>query len=207
MPDQPDRPTKDHPDVRVPPPLLYFSVLGIGLLLQQAAPLPVIPPSAGHPLAIAAATGWAGLMIWGVSSFRRARTSLVPVRPATALITDGLHQYVYVQSTPGRFARREIQDGAEILHAGGRRFVEVDVFASLQRRLRSCCEFGDKRFDCNHLDGRVLENLAAGQQRQERQREAEERGVQCANGARRRFWNRRRLQCRNRRESGLSSSR
>ena len=87
MPDQPDRPTKDHPDVRVPPPLLYFSVLGIGLLLQQAAPLPVIPPSAGHPLAIAAAAGWAGLMIWGVSSFRRARTSLVPVRPATALIT------------------------------------------------------------------------------------------------------------------------
>ena len=108
MPDQPDRPTKDHPDVRVPPPLLYFSVLGIGLLLQQAAPLPVIPPSAGHPLAIAAATGWAGLMIWGVSSFRRARTSLVPVRPATALITDG----------PFRFTRNPLYLSLALLYLG-----------------------------------------------------------------------------------------
>jgi membrane fusion protein, heavy metal efflux system len=31
--------------------------------------------------------------------------------PATALITDGLHQYVYVQSQPGRFSRREIVAG------------------------------------------------------------------------------------------------
>ena len=31
--------------------------------------------------------------------------------PATALITDGLHQYVYVQCRPGRFDRREIVAG------------------------------------------------------------------------------------------------
>ena len=31
--------------------------------------------------------------------------------PATSLITDGLHQYVYVQTQPGRFARREIVAG------------------------------------------------------------------------------------------------
>lgn len=108
MPDQPDRPIKNHPDVRVPPPLLYFSVLGIGLLLQQAAPLPVIPPSAGHPLAIACAAGFALLVVWGVTSFRRARTSLVPVRPATALITDG----------PFRFTRNPLYLGLALLYLG-----------------------------------------------------------------------------------------
>jgi len=39
-----------------------------------------------------------------------ARTGLVDV-PATALITDGTHQYVYVQDDAGRFARREIIAG------------------------------------------------------------------------------------------------
>lgn len=32
--------------------------------------------------------------------------------PATALITDGEHQYVYVQNQPGHFVRREIQAGS-----------------------------------------------------------------------------------------------
>lgn len=106
MPDQSDGRMPNHPDIRVPPPLLYFSVLGIGLLLQQAAPLPVIPPSAGHPLAIACAAGWAGLAIWGVISFRRARTSLVPVRPATTLITDG----------PFRFTRNPLYLSLALLY-------------------------------------------------------------------------------------------
>jgi len=39
-----------------------------------------------------------------------ARAGLVDV-PATALITDGTHQYVYVQDDAGRFARREIVAG------------------------------------------------------------------------------------------------
>lgn len=39
-----------------------------------------------------------------------ARSGLVDV-PATALITDGTHQYVYVQDDKGRFARREIVAG------------------------------------------------------------------------------------------------
>lgn len=108
MPEQPNRPVKNHPDVRVPPPLLYFSVLGIGLLLQQAAPLPVIPPSAGHPLAIACAAGFVVLVAWGVSSFRRARTSLVPIRPATALITDG----------PFRFTRNPLYLSLALLYLG-----------------------------------------------------------------------------------------
>jgi protein-S-isoprenylcysteine O-methyltransferase Ste14 len=106
MPDQPERRMQDHPDVRVPPPLLYLSVLGIGLLVQQTAPLPVIPPSAGHPLAIACAAGWVGLMVWGVSSFRRARTSLIPIRPATALITDG----------PFRFTRNPLYLSLALLY-------------------------------------------------------------------------------------------
>ena len=32
--------------------------------------------------------------------------------PATALVTDGEHQYVYVQSEEGRFARREVVAGS-----------------------------------------------------------------------------------------------
>lgn len=108
MPDQPDRRMPDHPDVRVPPPLLYVSVLGIGLLVQQVAPLPLIPPAVGHPLAIACTAGWVGLMAWGVGSFRRARTSLVPIRPATALITDG----------PFRFTRNPLYLSLALLYLG-----------------------------------------------------------------------------------------
>ncbi len=45
--------------------------------------------------------------------------------PATALITDGLHQYVYVQNQPGRFSRREIV-------AGPAREGRVPVLSGLQ---------------------------------------------------------------------------
>jgi protein-S-isoprenylcysteine O-methyltransferase Ste14 len=43
-----------------------------------------------------------------VTSFRRARTSLVPVRPATALITDG----------PFRFTRNPLYLGLALLYLG-----------------------------------------------------------------------------------------
>jgi len=108
MPDTARPHIPDHPDVRVPPPLLYLSVLGIALLLQDVAPLPLIPSNAAHPLALACLAGWAVLAIWGMSRFRVARTSMIPVRPATALITEG----------PFRFTRNPLYLSLALLYLG-----------------------------------------------------------------------------------------
>jgi protein-S-isoprenylcysteine O-methyltransferase Ste14 len=98
----------DHPDIRVPPPLLYLSVLGIALLLQEVAPLPLLPPAETRPVAVVCLAGCAVLALWGVSRFRRARTSVLPIRPATTLITDG----------PFRFSRNPLYLSLALLYLG-----------------------------------------------------------------------------------------
>ena len=80
---------EDHPGVRLPPPLIYMAVLGVGLLLRRIAPLPLVPRAIGRPAAIGLALASIGLSVWGFASFRRSSTTVLPYRPATALITRG----------------------------------------------------------------------------------------------------------------------
>ena len=107
MHDQPHA-MPDHPDIRVPPPLLYLSVLGIALLLQEVAPLPWLPRAETRPLAVVCFAGCLVLALWVISWFRRARTSPLPIRPATTLITDG----------PFRFSRNPLYLSLALLYLG-----------------------------------------------------------------------------------------
>jgi protein-S-isoprenylcysteine O-methyltransferase Ste14 len=89
MLDHPTLQPADHAGVRVPPPLIYLVLFGLGLLLQMLMPL-TIPRTILVRLAALIFLG-VGVLLAGWSNvlFRRAHTSLVPVRPSTALVVSG----------------------------------------------------------------------------------------------------------------------
>jgi protein-S-isoprenylcysteine O-methyltransferase Ste14 len=79
----------DHAGVRVPPPLIYVVLFGLGLLLHELMPftfLPIIPARVVALICLGCGlllAGWSNLL------FRRAHTSLVPIKPTTALVVAG----------------------------------------------------------------------------------------------------------------------
>jgi len=81
--------------VHYPPPLLYVGGIAAGWLAQRAHPLPIT----GHPsavrttLAVAFALGWLGLFAAASGAFVRHRTTLIPNRPAAALVTSGVYRF------------------------------------------------------------------------------------------------------------------
>ena len=81
--------------VRYPPPLLYVAGIAAGWLAQRAHPLPIT----GHPstirtaLAVAFALLWLGLFAAASGAFVRHRTTLIPNRPASALVTSGIYRF------------------------------------------------------------------------------------------------------------------
>lgn len=108
-------PTEDgsprHPGVHFPPPFLFVFPLGAGILLHQWLPLPlmamrwkVVGVLAGWMLIGV----WAGLSAWAVALFLRQRTSMIPNRPATRLVTWG----------PYRFSRNPMYLALSLLHVG-----------------------------------------------------------------------------------------
>jgi protein-S-isoprenylcysteine O-methyltransferase Ste14 len=88
-------------------------ILGIvaGWLLDRAVPLPLVGPAARWSGAFA---GWllvalgAGLSAWAVATFRQARTTIVPNRPASTLVTRG----------PFRFSRNPMYVALSLMYLG-----------------------------------------------------------------------------------------
>jgi protein-S-isoprenylcysteine O-methyltransferase Ste14 len=80
-----------HAGVHYPPPLIYVAGIVIGSLLQRWRPLPITAgPSmarmAGAVLALAIYLAFFGPAF---AAFRRARTTIIPNRPAAAFVTTG----------------------------------------------------------------------------------------------------------------------
>lgn len=79
----------DAADVIAPPPLIYLGALGVGFGLE------LVLPSASVPSAVSWVAGAVLLTAGGIlarSFFRalaRARTTVSPYRPSTALVTNG----------------------------------------------------------------------------------------------------------------------
>lgn len=84
---------RDHSGVWVPPPLLYAGMFMLAVVLDGLLPLPTAPDGlaglVGHGL-IGAGTA---LSLWSARCLRRSRTSLIPVRPTTALVVDGPYRF------------------------------------------------------------------------------------------------------------------
>lgn len=83
-----EKPT-DHAGVWVPPPLIYLVLFGLGLLLHQIVPFSIPPVFPARMLALIFGAGGVLLIVWCNLLFRRAHTSLVPVKPTQALVVSG----------------------------------------------------------------------------------------------------------------------
>jgi protein-S-isoprenylcysteine O-methyltransferase Ste14 len=100
-----------HPGVRFPPPLLYAVAFLAGYLLHRAYPLAIVADgSLALEIAGAICVGvWALFMGAAFASFLRARTNILPNRPAVTLVTTG----------PYRFTRNPMYVSLVLLYVGG----------------------------------------------------------------------------------------
>lgn len=80
--------------VHFPPPLIYAVVFVLGLLLQRWHPLPIMINSRAPLLLGAAAFGalYLGFFLGAFSAFWNARTTIIPNRPASRLVTSGVYR-------------------------------------------------------------------------------------------------------------------
>jgi protein-S-isoprenylcysteine O-methyltransferase Ste14 len=98
----------DSPGVHIPPPLFYVAAIGGGALLRRYAPLTI---GGGAPRVIAAwfcVALFAALMAWSFLWFARQKTTIIPNRPARALVLDG----------PFRFTRNPLYLAMALLTIG-----------------------------------------------------------------------------------------
>jgi protein-S-isoprenylcysteine O-methyltransferase Ste14 len=79
----------DHAGVGIPPPLIYVALFGLGLLLHQLAPLAFLPIVPARIAALIFLGCYLLLFGWSYLLFRRAGTSIVPVKPSLALVIHG----------------------------------------------------------------------------------------------------------------------
>ena len=98
--------------VRFPPPFLFVIGLVVGWVLDRywhALPLSGFAGSALKPFGVAAVALGVLLSGWGVMTFRRAKTAIVPHHSASQLVTNG----------PYRFTRNPMYTGSTIAYLGG----------------------------------------------------------------------------------------
>lgn len=88
--------TEDNAGVKFPPPLIFLLPLGVGIWLHHLIPLLHVTGTAGTLLRRAGAVLviLALLLIgWAMRSFRRMRTSVIPVQPSSALVLLGPYRH------------------------------------------------------------------------------------------------------------------
>jgi protein-S-isoprenylcysteine O-methyltransferase Ste14 len=92
--------------VRVPPPLYYVAGFLIGAGIEAALPIERPPLVVTILFTAFGIAGWLALDGAAMLSFNRAGTSMVPIRPSTALVTTG----------PYRFTRNPMYLGMAFLY-------------------------------------------------------------------------------------------
>ena len=104
-----ERPT--NPGVHFPPPFLFVAAFLLGMAIDRWVS-EFRFGDASRPVTLVA--GWLlivlglGVMLWAVWTFTRARTSVLPFRPASAMVTSG----------PYRFSRNPMYVGLTLLYVG-----------------------------------------------------------------------------------------
>jgi len=98
----------DHPDVVIFPPLIPASVLIVMLLLHWFWPLQIAMTRVAFALGAILCVLGIGCVVWGGITLAKARTNVSPLRPTTALVTDG----------PFRFTRNPLYVGGSALLLG-----------------------------------------------------------------------------------------
>ena len=98
----------DHSGVVVPPPLIYVAFFVVGMGLQRYVPMPRLPIGTGRVFGALLVLSWLLLTTWSFRRFWASGTSVVPVRPTTALVMEG----------PYRFTRNPMYLGLLLLYVG-----------------------------------------------------------------------------------------
>ncbi len=90
-----DRPSLDNAGVRCPPPLLFVGGLAAAALIDARVPLRLLPGRTTALFVAAALLVVLGLawMVWGLLTFRRVKTGIIPHHPATMLVTEGPYRF------------------------------------------------------------------------------------------------------------------
>ena len=83
----------DSPGVWIPPPLWYALTILISVLLDRRWPLTIAAGALTTAAGIMSLVGGLALAFLSMGRFRRAKTSPVPIRPASALVTSGPYRY------------------------------------------------------------------------------------------------------------------
>jgi protein-S-isoprenylcysteine O-methyltransferase Ste14 len=81
--------SSNHAGVWVPPPVLYALPLLLAWLLQSVVPFPSLPQDIARGMAVLLGAVGMLLCVWSIGLFRRAKTSLIPVKPSAALVLSG----------------------------------------------------------------------------------------------------------------------
>lgn len=103
-----------HPGVKFPPPFLFLLGLAVAWLLEtRATRIRLIGRSASsRPLELPGlALLLAGLVLifWGIYTFARVKTGIIPLRPATRIVDHG----------PYRYTRNPMYSGMALAYFGG----------------------------------------------------------------------------------------
>jgi protein-S-isoprenylcysteine O-methyltransferase Ste14 len=98
----------DNPGVHIPPPFFYIAAIGGGALLRRYAPLTIGWDAPRLIAAWAFVALFALLMAWSFLWFVRQKTTIIPNKPANALVLDG----------PFRFTRNPLYLAMALLTAG-----------------------------------------------------------------------------------------
>ncbi len=88
---------EDSPDIRILPPLIYIAAFGVGGLIDRLWPWAffVDDASVGIGRALGGLLVLLGLLLdlWAFGLFRRAGTSPLPFRPASAIVASGPYRF------------------------------------------------------------------------------------------------------------------
>jgi protein-S-isoprenylcysteine O-methyltransferase Ste14 len=83
----------DHAGVFIPPPLLYVVPLAAGLLIHRFHPIAILPQEIALVAGVLLIALGIALFAAAFFNFRRARTSLIPVNPTTAIVAAGPYRF------------------------------------------------------------------------------------------------------------------
>ena len=84
-----NNPEKDHAGVLAPPPVILLGHIALGVGLNFAWPVAVIPDPLQYPLGGVLIALGLGLMAWALRLFRVAGTNIPTHQPTTAIVSSG----------------------------------------------------------------------------------------------------------------------
>lgn len=80
----------DNPGIKVPPPIIYLAFFLGGMFLESIAPLPLLASQIANIIGAAFALVSLIFIIPAIQAFRMARTTIMPNRSVSSLITTGI---------------------------------------------------------------------------------------------------------------------